>query len=798
MASVERASGRPPPRAVARAWDELCETASYRSGAADPAPPGDRGRAPGDVAATARVVGLDPFIRSLVEFELMARDELDSLLGRFPADPGPRGAEHLARELVRARRLTEYQAGALLQGKARGLVIGGYLILDRLGRGGMGLVFKARHRRMKRLVALKILPPSYSDDASAVLRFRREAEAVARLGHPNIVAALDAGEFRGLHFFVMEYVEGSDLAALVKGEGPMAVDRALDCLEQAARGLKAAHERGIYHRDIKPSNLMLDAGRTLKILDLGLARMEKEADFLGAAGPDEDLTRPGALMGTVAFMSPEQAYNAQDADHRSDIYSLGCTLYFLLTGDPPYSGVTRMACLLAHRERPIPDLRRSRPDVPPRLDDALRRMLAKAPEARYQAIDELIAEVDAIRNPPADHEPVPPGPRVLPGLLKTAAVGLVVGGSLAFLASRHASSTRERPEPHFATKAAPPVAGPTNRPLVGDGPAPKAPALPPVEPVGEIGAFRGHGPGRLQSVAVTTVAGGRSFALSAGNDRTVRYWDVGSGEESRYFAHDGFVFAAAFEPPDSRRALSAGSDRVLRLWDLKTGAAVDRFVGHEKSVYSLAFSPDGRRVLSGGADHSVRLWDVATFGELAHFSHDGPVTAVAYSPVSPRALSAGEDRTVRLWDLWEDRFALVRRFDGPARVLCLAISADGHTALSGADDGAVTYWDLDAKEEIRRFEGPVDDVRSVAFLGTGGLALSGTRGGKLTLRDLRQGRSPRVFEGPTGHLAIAPMADGRHALTADDDGVVRVWNLIEATAPGADPSRVKAPPASGP
>ena len=228
----------------------------------------------------------------------------------------------------------------------------------------MGMVFKAQHRRMKRVVALKVLPPSYAKDGSAVLRFQRKAQAVARLGHPNIVAALDADVFNGLHYFAMEYVEGSDLARLVREKGTLPVDQAIAFVKQAAQGLKAAHDKGIYHRDIKPSNLILDAGGAVKILDLGLAQMEKEADPLGSDESDSGLTRPGDMMGTVSFMPPEQAYNSRDADHRSDIYSLGCTLYYLLTGKPPYSGVTSMACLLAHREQPIPLLRAARPGCP--------------------------------------------------------------------------------------------------------------------------------------------------------------------------------------------------------------------------------------------------------------------------------------------------------------------------------------------------------------------------------------------------------------------------------------------------
>ena len=299
-----------------------------------------------------------------------------------------------------------------MQGKSRGLAIGNYLILDKLGKGGMGMVFKARHRRTKRISSLKVLPPSYARSESAVLRFQREAEAVGRLGHPNIVAALDAGDFNGLHYFAMEYVEGNDLARLVKEQGPLPVNRAIAYLTQAARGLNAAHDRGIFHRDIKPSNLMVDASGTVKILDLGLARIEKEADFFGSGEPDTDLTRPGDIMGTVSFMSPEQAFNASDADHRSDIYSLGCTWFYLLTGNPPYSGVTRMACLLAHREQPIPLLRDLRPEVPPIVDATLQRMLAKAPADRYPSIATLLTDLEACRAPDAEfHEGPGPTPQ---------------------------------------------------------------------------------------------------------------------------------------------------------------------------------------------------------------------------------------------------------------------------------------------------------------------------------------------------------------------------------------------------
>ncbi len=301
----------------------------------------------------------------------------------------------MSRELVRAGRLTAYQAAAILQGKAKGLIIGSYVVLDRLGAGGMGIVLKAEHRLLKRVVALKLLPPSLARDPSAVARFRREAKAAARLSHLNVVAVLDADEFRGLHFLVMEYVTGTDLARLVADQGPMDVPRAIDCIIQAAIGLRATYEADVVHRDIKPSNLLLEPGGPLKILDMGVARLDVQVgrEGQGAGTREASLTESNVLVGTVDYMAPEQAADPRLADHRSDIYSLGCTLHYLLTGRPPYSGESLIARILAHRENPIPSLSEARPDVPESLDRLFQRMLCKSPEGRVSSLDELIADL---------------------------------------------------------------------------------------------------------------------------------------------------------------------------------------------------------------------------------------------------------------------------------------------------------------------------------------------------------------------------------------------------------------------
>ena len=231
--------------------------------------------------------------------------------------------------------LTPYQAAAVYQKKSRGLLVGNYVILDKVGQGGMGKVFKARHRKLARLGALKILPPSFARDHEAVMRFRREFEAAGRLKHVNLVAAFEADEDRGVHFLVMEYVEGMNLERVVSEQGPLPVPRGLDYLIQAARGLEAAHEMGIIHRDIKPGNLMLDRGGTVRVLDLGLARIVDASNPFSKTITGR-LTQSNTYMGTIDYMAPEQAEDSHSVDHRADIYSLGCTLFFLLTGRVPF------------------------------------------------------------------------------------------------------------------------------------------------------------------------------------------------------------------------------------------------------------------------------------------------------------------------------------------------------------------------------------------------------------------------------------------------------------------------------
>lgn len=344
-------------------------------------------------------VSFHKYIDRLNRSGLLTTQELQALLAAAPRAERPGDTNALSRWLVREGHLTPFQAKAVYLGRTRGLVIGNYVILDLLGIGGMGQVYKAQHRRMKRIVALKLLAPEVARKPRLVQRFHQEVQAAARLLHPNIVAAFDADEADGKHFLVMEYVPGRDLASLVRQRGPLGVDRSLRCVLDTARGLAFAHQHGVVHRDVKPSNLLLttgDEGRPacVKILDMGLARIAAEGTH--SLPPRTDLTRTGIVMGTVDYMSPEQAINTHDADHRSDIYSLGITLHFLLTGEVPFRGRTLIEQVLAHREAAIPSLHATRRDVPASVDPIFRRMVAKSPADRYQTMNDVVAALEGV------------------------------------------------------------------------------------------------------------------------------------------------------------------------------------------------------------------------------------------------------------------------------------------------------------------------------------------------------------------------------------------------------------------
>lgn len=282
-------------------------------------------------------------------------------------------------------------------------VLRDYQIVAKLGEGGMGTVYKAIHNRLKKTVALKVLPTARIGDQFAVARFEREMSVLGQLNHPNIVQALDAGEHDGQHYLVMELVDGSDLGEVVKRSFPLSIANACKLISEAALGLQFAHEHGFVHRDIKPSNLMLakssgrtgEAGAVVKILDLGLARALDQPSELESTAAD--LTTTGQVMGTLDYMAPEQGGDSHQVDIRADIYSLGATLYKLLTGDSPFAQHSQkppLQRLMAIAQSEPPAIRTKRPDVPEKLASIVHRMLAKAPEDRFATPIEVVQALE--------------------------------------------------------------------------------------------------------------------------------------------------------------------------------------------------------------------------------------------------------------------------------------------------------------------------------------------------------------------------------------------------------------------
>ncbi len=308
----------------------------------------------------------------------------------------------LAHYLIEIEWLTEYQVDLLFSDRWEELAIGPYLILDRLGEGGVSEVFKAWDTLRGRSVALKVLRQHLSDQSAAIREFQRELRTVTRLSHPNIVKTFDANQVGALHYFAMEFVEGLDLDRHVRRCGPLPIEPACDYVRQVAQALQHAHQLGLVHRDIKPANLFLinpptpgaaparrASDTVVKVLDWGLARLRPDAGASESANLDMDAEK-GMLIGTADYIAPEQARDPCLVDIRADVYSLGCTLYFLLTGGPPFSGTSLMQKLLQHQQAERPSVRAVRPDVPEDLDAVVQRMMAKRPEERY-AIPLLVA-----------------------------------------------------------------------------------------------------------------------------------------------------------------------------------------------------------------------------------------------------------------------------------------------------------------------------------------------------------------------------------------------------------------------
>jgi formylglycine-generating enzyme required for sulfatase activity/serine/threonine protein kinase len=696
---------------------------------------------------------------------LLSAEQLAVLARETP----PADARAAARLLVQRDWLTPYQVNELFLGRGERLVLGSYVLLELLGEGGMGQVFKARNWKLGQVVAVKLIRKDRLTNPSAIKRFYREIRAAATLEHPNIVRAFDADEVDGTHFFVMEFVEGTDLNKLVKTQGVLDVRQACGYVCQAALGLQHAYERGLVHRDIKPHNLLMVSGgnvtHQIKILDMGLARIVSDTD----GDHSSTMTQEGAIMGTPDFIAPEQSIDSHQVDIRADLYSLGCTLYFLLSGRVPFPGGEMMDKLLRHQNEDAKSLESVRPEVSHKVSAIVHKLMAKRPEHRFQTPGELASALEGIkqhtsgiRHPDRTLSPTT-GTMIDPKLARQWAAAVAPSSDTAALVKPPIQFAPASKQPLFRRWLA--VGGGAALVLLiliiwqpwrrgGEQPNPYA-NLP-----------SKHKPSR-EELARQEVKERQQLAEQAEQKRSADAQDalkplvtrvalLGAGaspagdalrKELREFLMKHSATPAATNackllnkvlvklpspldqldgaeiPGDAKAAWTAmGKKASPQLVAVLGGPFVQ-----DNPIYSLDISPTGEYVAAGYRNEAdVRIWNGRNGVEFRRLKGPSPgVHGMVFTPDGRNVLSGHYDKIIRIWDLnsgkEKQRFQMTETV-----VLALAVPPDGARVLSTHHDPTICLWDMNTGQTVRRFSsGHFDWVHQLTISPDGRFALSG-------------------------------------------------------------------------
>jgi WD40 repeat protein/tRNA A-37 threonylcarbamoyl transferase component Bud32 len=684
--------------------------------------------------------------------------------------------------------------------------IPGYEVLGELGRGGMGVVYKARQVKAHRVVALKMILSGAHAGASDLARFSREIETIAGLQHPNLVAVYEVGEHDGRPFYSMEYVEGGNLHDRMKGQ-PLAPRQAAEIVEVLGRAIHAVHQRGIVHRDLKPGNVLLagcglasgedakpQAAWVPKITDFGIARKVDSAD---------GMTATGAVLGTPSYMAPEQAAGRnREVGPATDVWALGAILYELLTGRPPFLATTAWDTIhQVMHEDPVPP-RDLEPGLPPDLETICLKCLQKPPARRYAGGAELADDLRRF----LDGEPIrarPAGPveRGVKWARRRPAVAVLLGVTLIALlviaGGGVATNVRLRRQAEESRKGLVRLYVEQGDDLLDDGDWSRAlvwftealrldQGRPETRTAHRtrIGVTLRQCP-RLVRLwvhdgpvsCVGFVPGGGRRVLTAGEDGQARVWDVATGAAAAGpFRHGGAIRSAAFSR-DGRLLLTTGDDGAARVWDVASGRPVTPPLRHGRPVPHGEFRPDGARVVTAGEDGTARTWDVAGGGLLQTFRHGGPVGWAAFSPDGRRVLTASDDHTARVWDA--DGGQCLRTLQHGAEVTTAALSPDGTRLATGCSDHKARVWDP-AGGKLLCVLPHFNVIDSVFFSPDGHSVLTASDDHTAGIWDAGTGLARAEPLRHASGLNVARFsADGRLAVTGSDDDSARVWDAAD-------------------